>query len=300
MSDKFDTVQVTLSAATGLGGSFTVPYPTARSADDYLGSGKHEIHTQSYRALFAEAGDFTLTFGASNITVTITTGVSMAPGTVVYLHIDRAERNASKGESIDMADEGRMTLLQPVRINLGAPLAAVANAVCLSQALNTGADGVINGGQAANGVATFATPRNVVAAWTGTAVITITGTDEYGNTIVESSASGTSLTGKKAFKTVTRVRVSANVTALTVGTGVVLGLPMFLPDVPDVIREAVNGAVPGTGATIVAGDQTAATATTGDVRGTYSPNSAPNGTNVYEITALLRDPSYKGRAQFAG
>lgn len=300
MSDKFDTVQVTLSAAAGLGGSFTVPYPTSRSADDYLGDGKHEIHTQSYRSLFAAAGEFALTFGASNITVTITTGISMAAGTVVYLHIDRAEKNPSKGESIDMADESRMTLLQAVRVNLGAPLAASATAVAASQALNTGADGVINGGQAVNGVATFQTPRNVVAAWTGTAVLTVTGTDVDGNVIVESSASGTSFTGKKAFKTVTRVRVSANVTALTVGTGVVLGLPMFLPDVPDVIREAVNGAVPGSAGTIVAGDQTAATATTGDVRGTYSPNSAPNGSNVYELTVLLRDPSYKGRAQFAG
>ena len=300
MSDRFDTISVTLSAATGLGGSFTVPYPAHRGADDYLGTdGKHEIHTQAYRALFAEKGEFALIFGASNITVTLTTALSMAVGTVVYLHIDRAEKNASKGEMIELANEGKMSILTPVRINLGAPLAASATAICASQNLNAGVDGLINGAQAVNGAVEFVTPRNVVAAWTGTAVITITGTDEYGNPMVESSASGTSLTGKKAFKTITRVRVSANVTALTVGSGVVLGLPVFLPDTPDVVREAVNGAVPGTGGTLVAGDQTAATATTGDVRGTYSPNSAPNGTNVYELTVMVRDPAYKGRAQFA-
>lgn len=300
MSDKFDTVQVTLSAAAGLGGSFTVPYPAYRGPDDYLGSaGKHEIHTQAYRALFAEKGDFVLAFGASNITVTLTTALSMAIGTVVYLHIDRAEKNASEGEKIDLAQEGKMSVLTPVRIHLGAPATADADGVCASQALNTGADGVIAGALATGGVATFDVPRNVVAGWTNTAVITVTGTDEYGNVVVESSGSGTSFTGKKAFKTVTQVRVSANVTGLTVGSGVVLGLPVFLPDVPDVVREAVNAAVPGTGGTIVAGDQTAATATTGDVRGTYSPNSAPNDTNVYELTVMLRDPAYKGRAQFA-
>lgn len=300
MSDRFDLIEATLSAVLGLGSTLTIPYPAHRSADDYLGGGAHELHSLSYRSLFAANGDFAVTFGASNMTLTITTGIALVAGTKIYLHLDRAEKNASMGEVITVANEAKMTLLTPVRVNLGAPATASANAICASQALNTGADGLINGALATLGVATLDVARNVVAAWTNTAVITVTGTDEYGQTIVESSASGTSFTGKKAFKTITRVRVSANVTGLTVGTGVLLGLPVFLPDVPDVAREAVNAAVPGTGGTIVAGDQTAATATTGDVRGTYSPNSAPNGTNIYELTVMLRDPSYKGRAQFAG
>lgn len=299
MSDRFDQIEVTLSAVTGLGGSFNVNYPLHRSADDYLGGGAHELHSLSYRSLFAANGDFAVTFGASNMTLTITTGIALESGTKIYLHLDRAEKNASMGELITVANEAKMTLLTPVRINLGAPATADADGVCASQALNTGTDGLINGALATLGVATFDVPRNVVAAWTGTAVITITGTDEYGNVVVESSASGTSLTGKKAFKTITQVRVSANVTALTVGSGVLLGLPVFLPDVPDVFREIMDG-VAATPGTTVAGDQTAATATTGDVRGTYSPNSAPNGSRVYELNVALRDPSYRGRAQFAG
>lgn len=299
MSDKFDVVEVTLSAVTGLGGSFTASYPAYRGPDDYLGSGAHELHSLSYRSLFAANGDFAVTFGASTITVTIATGISLVAGTKVYLNLDRAEKNASMGEVITVANEAKMTLLTPVRVNLGAPATADADGVCASQALNTGVDGAINGALAALGVATFDVPRNVVAAWTNTAVITVTGTDEYGNVIVESSASGTSLTGNKAFKTITKVRVSANVTGLTVGSGVVLGLPVFLPDVPDVTREIMDGAA-ATAGTVVAGDQTAATATTGDVRGTYSPNSAPNGARVYELNLALREPAYKGRAQFAG
>lgn len=300
MSDRFDAIQAVLSAVTGLGASFTVPYPVNRSADDYLGGVAHELHTLSYRSLFAADGDFAVTFGPSNITVTITTGLSLVEGTRVFLNLDRAERNASFGERITVANEAKMTLLTPVRINLGAPAAAAAAAVCASQSLNTGVDGLINGSAAAASVATFDVPRNVVAAWTGTAVLTVTGTDEYGNVIVESSASGTSFTGRKAFRTITRVRTSANITGLTVGSGVVLGLPVFLPDAPDVVREAVNAAVPGTAGTLVAGDQAVATALTGDVRGTYSPNAAPNGTNIYELSVLLRDPAYRGRAQFAG
>jgi len=61
--------------------------------------------------------------------------------------------------------------------------------------------------------------------------------------MVEKSASGTSHTGKKAFKTVTSFSVSANVTALTVGTGVVLGLPVAVAKEENILWELINGAL---------------------------------------------------------
>jgi hypothetical protein len=198
-----------------------------------------------------------------------------------------------------------MTILTPVKITLGAPATAVANGFIASQDLTAAGVFSVNTTFAAakaaaslNGIADV--PRNVVAAWTGTAVLTVTGTDEYGAVVKESSASGTSLTGKKAFKTITGIAVSANVTGLTVGTGVVLGLPMFLPDAGDVMREIMDGAA-ATAGTVAAGVTTSpATATTGDVRGTYNPNSAPNGARVFELNVSLRDPSFTGVAQYAG
>lgn len=290
-----DTIQHTIGSAVGAGGTFTVSYPAGRSSDDYQGGGgNHYVVSNFLRTLFAKSNDFTLTFGASNISVVMTGGVALPAGAVIYLNVDRAEAALE-----DLANPAKMSNMTPVRIMLGAPIAASANAISLSQALNTGVDGLINGAQATAGVATLATPRNVVAAWTTAAIITITGTDEYGAVIVESSASGTSFTGKKAFKTITKVRVSANVTGLTVGIGVVLGLPVFLADVPDVVKELQDGAA-ATAGTPVKGDQTAATATTGDVRGTYAPNAAPDGSKVFELICFLRSVGHKGVAQYAG
>jgi hypothetical protein len=157
----------------------------------------------------------------------------------------------------------------------------------------------INGALASGGVATFDVPRNVVGAWTGTAVMTVTGTDVYGETVVESSASGTSLTGKKAFKTVTAVSVSADVTAATVGSGDVLGLPVALPEKGLVVREMEDGAAPTAG-TLVAAVRTTATATTGDVRGTYDPNSACDGAKAFQLLALLPNATDHGVDQYAG
>ena len=292
---KHEVIQHTLSAAVGAGASFTVAYPTGKSADDYLGGTDHYLVSSSIRTLFAKSNEISVVFGASNITVTLISGYALADGSVIYLYVDRAETDNAD----TMASAAKMSQLTTVNITLGAPATADADGACASQSLNTGVDGTINGALAASGVATFDVPRNVVAAWTNTAVITVTGTDEFGNVMVESSGSGTSFTGKKAFKTITKVRVSANVTGLTVGSGVVLGLPVFLATVVEVLKEIMDGAA-ATAGTLVAGDNATATATTGDVRGTLSPNSAPNGSRYYELIAAIRNPAYKGVAQFAG
>ena len=78
--------------------------------------------------------------------------------------------------------------------------------------------------------------------------------------------------------------------------GIMMGLPVFLTDVTDVLREAVNGAATTAGV-FVPGDNVLATSTTGDVRGTWAPASVPNSALVFEITAALRSVSYRGRAQ---
>ena len=189
-------------------------------------------------------------------------------------------------------------------IDFGAPATADADGVAASQAVVvlTTPLAVINGALASGGVATFDVPRNVVAAWTGTAVVTITGTDRYGRTMVESSASGTSLAGKKAFKTVTSVSFSADVTGATVGSGDVLGLP-FRVNANGVVAARANGAIDA-GTFVAAVTTEPATATTGDVMGTFDPAVALNGTNTVGLLVVITDNSTMegayGVANFAG
>lgn len=170
------------------------------------------------------------------------------------------------------------------------PAAPDADGAVASQAA-TAASGLatgINGALASGGIATFDVPRNVVAAWTGTAILTVTGTDAYGRVQTESSASGTSLAGKKAFKTVTGISVSANVTGLTVGTGDVFGLPFRVTDAGYIVRAGWAGALADDAGTFVAADVTSpATATTGDPRGTFDPSSAANGSRRLVIAMAL-------------
>lgn len=173
--------------------------------------------------------------------------------------------------------------------NYGVLAAAVANGICASQSVNLATAALINGSLAANGIATADAARNVVAAWTTTAVITVHGTDIYGQPMTEQSAAGTSFTGKKAFKTVTAVFFSVAVTGVTVGTGVVIGLP-YRVDTNGILQLLMDNAV--TTATFVPADTTfPATALTGDVHGTLTFATAPNGTHAYRTWFEIADRS---------
>jgi hypothetical protein len=185
--------------------------------------------------------------------------------------------------------------------DFGAPITADANGVTETQSLNANVAATIGGLLASGGVATFDVPRNVVGAWTNNAVLTVTGTDQYGRRMVESSALGTSFAGKKAFKTVTHATVSANVTGLTIGTGDVLGLPVAVPVNGLIAARGANAADTGT---FVPRDTATPTATTGDVRGTFDPSTTINGTNRVAVQIVIADPSTVegtyGKAQYAG
>lgn len=188
-------------------------------------------------------------------------------------------------------------------ISLGAPILQDADGVSASQTVTgAGTAFLINGALASSGAVTFDVPRNVVGAWTNTAVITITGTDVYGQAMVETSASGTSHTGAKAFKTVTSVTTSATVTSATVGSGVKLGLP-YRPVLGGFLRGRVNEDTADSG-TYVAPIRTTSTGTTADVRGTYAGAVTLDGSAVISVIVAVQngpsDANAYGISQFSG
>lgn len=290
------TINGVLSADVANGGTFTVSYPTGTNRGTFTGAVQHgfSVNGQNLRHF----DQFLAALGASNVTITNRSGSTWPAGQAFVLMLEVPGQR-------DVRDENgknpilRANSMRVVQVNLGSPIAAAANNICTSQAVGAGAAFVLNGALLVGGKVTLDVPRNVVAAWTGTAVITVTGLDEYGNVVVESSASGTSFAGKKAFKEITRITSSASITAATVGIGDVLGLPLFVESSGQLLRELQDGAAAVAG-TLVVADTAKATATTGDVRGTYDPNAAADGSRSFQLLFMLSDPAYRGPSQFAG
>ena len=292
---KFDTFRQVLGAPVATGGTITFGYPAGRNSGFYRGGNGFTMLAMG--ALLTSPASFTIAFGAT-IVVTYNGATTIPAGAEVGLQVNYP---GDYGNVDNVSNRDRFSLLSNVFVPFGAVTTIDADGVVASQAA-TAASGLatgINGALAAGGVATFDVPRNVAAAWTATSVITVTGTDEFGVVIVESSASGTSLAGKKAFKTVTGISVSADVTGLTVGNGKVLGLPFYMPDAAFRLVSLETGAV-ATAGTVVAGDTATPTALTGDVRGTWSPNGTPNGTIPFAVIVAVGNPADRGAKQFSG
>jgi hypothetical protein len=117
-------------------------------------------------------------------------------------------------------------------------------------------------------------------------VMTVSGYDYYGQAMTESitssSSVSTAVSGKKAFYQIASITsAGATGTAVTSGTTDVLGLPVRVIDAGYLVSIGWAGAVArdtGGNQAFVAADMTnPATSTTGDVRGTYLPSTASNG-----------------------
>jgi hypothetical protein len=184
------------------------------------------------------------------------------------------------------------------------PVALSATAVCAAQAIAGAANATINGASASGGVATFDVARNVSivssSASDTTQTVTVTGTDYYGQTqTARLTINGTTtVNGTKTFKTITQVAVSAAfVGNLSVGSGDTFGLPYRVTDAGYLLRTGWNNTVADNAGTFTAADTTSpATATTGDVRGTFLPAStAANGSRrlviAIGLTAIQAGPT---------
>lgn len=165
-------------------------------------------------------------------------------------------------------------------------------------------DLTIDGAFASGGIATLSPARNVIITVThGSSIVAcngiIYGYDIYGNAITEAwavTATGTSKTsvGKKAFKKVTQITITAATDAsantVAAGDGKKLGLSYVALNV-GLLLELEDTSVPTAGV-IVAGSTAADT----DYRGTYTPNSTLNGALDFTI-AYQVDPTV---GQFKG
>lgn len=318
------TIRGILSADVANSGTFTASVPLngsdlksfqasfPQTAGNYFGAKGHSLVIGSNDPL-TNIRDFTVALtNQSTVTVTNRSTATWKAGNAFVLQLDqRGQRLYQDNDPVFARKLMNMSLAETFLINLGMPAAASATAVIGTAAFGTTTS--VSGVEKLTAPVFLDVPRAVSitsnnAADTSAFTARITGRDAYGQAMVETLAFNGAATvqGNKAFSIITSVRaIHASGTALTgacsVGTTTKLGLPVFVPSAGFVLREIQDGAV-ATAGTFAYGITTAggSTATTGDVRGTYIPNSAPNGALTYELIVCVPDPGDIGIPQFAG
>lgn len=163
---------------------------------------------------------------------------------------------------------------------------------CAAQQRTGAGDLTLNGALVVGGVGKTDVPRAVgiySAADLSAITFTIYGYDTYAQPVREQVAgpNNTTKAMKKAFAAIVRVTSSATVGSdVEVGTIDVFGLPTRVIAAATVAWVGWNALTRDTGTLAVADDTSPATATTGDVRGTYVPSSAANGSKVLGMVLL--------------
>lgn len=186
-------------------------------------------------------------------------------------------------------------ITSPVFIYEVTPATLSSNAISTSQTVSGAGNLTITGALASGGVATMDVPRSVSVTSSSstdtTQTATFTGGDVYGITVVETvSLNGTNtVAGLKAFKTVSRVAMNAACTGnITAGSGDKFGIPYRINKKGSM--QAFWDATwnNGSGTTTI-GSTATATATTGDVRGTYLPATASDGARTLALWVYMDD-----------
>lgn len=118
--------------------------------------------------------------------------------------------------------------------------------------------------------------------------ITITGRDYLGQVMTETiTCIVGAAEGAKAFKYIDSYTASSGLAGnISFGSGGEFGLPFMTSEIID---EYADGVLIGAGANHVVPDTATPTATTGDVRGTVDPTTAPDGTKVIQMTVRFNN-----------
>jgi len=292
----FVLADYTPAAAVPLSGTFTIPYPAGTNIGSFAGAREHKAYIEGLQNFIATPAGFTVTPQASNILITNLGATAWPANKLIKFQLEFIGTDQPGPYDAVAVDS---TFANVMCVRFGAPIAAAATSILATTAV---ADALLK---------TLAAPyqmdqaRNVVYVSSGagdtTQTVTVRGFDRYGVAMTETKTLNgvTAVPGTKAFYKVVSYQASAALAGnLSLGIGAVFGFPVLLERAGFVIAEKADDATPTAGV-FAAGVSAVPTATTGDVRGTWAPNTAPNGAHVYEVIVAVPDRVTQ-LPQFAG
>ncbi len=287
----FQNSSGSLAAAVPPGGSFDAPYPPGTAHGDFTGGREHAVVIG--QNAYYSPNQITVAFSAANVTITNGTPSEWPVGAAYALSLDMP--GSSEGyPSNDGKSMPRVQTWPVVYLNIGSPVEEK------EEGLRVGAP-IPAAGPVALLVNKFDVPRNITFHSTDPEdlIFTVTSTDEYGQKVYE-EVDGDSHGRKAHYHNIVVVASGPSVGAVQIGWGPEIGLPCFVPSSAVILKELQDGVEVETPGVILFGDESAASATSGDVRGTYESEVTPDGNRSFGLLCCLPDPGYLGADQFTG
>jgi len=181
-------------------------------------------------------------------------------------------------------------------VDIPAPVAALATGILNAQSIAAAGTSSPVVGFNPNVMGRYGRNVTVVASGAATSNVTVYGYDYLGQAMKESFTltGATPVVGKKMFADIVNVAYGLTAgTTINVGYGAVLGVPYKVLGT-QITNELISDVTPTAGA-LVAGVATQ-TLTSGDPRGTYTPNLAPDGVRSYRFSCAVDRSNLHGSA----
>jgi len=181
-------------------------------------------------------------------------------------------------------------------VDIPAPVAALATGILNAQSIAAAGTSSPVVGFNPNVMGRYGRNVTVVASGAATSNVTVYGYDYLGQAMKESFTltGATPVVGKKMFADIVNVAYGLTAgTTINVGYGAVLGVPYKVLGT-QITNELISDVTPTAGA-LVAG-VTTQTLTSGDPRGTYTPNLAPDGVRSYRFSCAVDRSNLHGSA----
>jgi len=217
----------------------------------------------------------------------------------VFLPNPNPAASGSSPQELGVGPLGRTLVYDIVPLTLQAAALAASQAVAgaknLTLTAGTGVTATVDATGATRYVLDVPRTLSVVSAGAGdtTQTVTFSGYDVYGQQMTQTvTLNGvTTVNTTKAFASITNIAISAATAGnVTAGYGDTFGLPVAVRDAGYIESVKWAGALAADAGTFTAAVATSpATALTGDVRGTYKPSSASNGTNRLVVCVAMTD-----------
>lgn len=181
-------------------------------------------------------------------------------------------------------------------VDIPAPVAALATGILNAQSIAAAGTSSPVVGFSPSVMGRYGRNVTVVASGAATSNVTVYGYDYLGQAMKESFTltGATPVVGKKMFADIVNVAYGLTAgTTINVGYGAVLGVPYKVLGT-QITNELISDVTPTAGA-LVAG-VTTQTLTSGDPRGTYTPNLAPDGVRSYRFSCAVDRSNLHGSA----
>jgi len=181
-------------------------------------------------------------------------------------------------------------------VDIPAPVAALATGILNAQSIAAAGTSSPVVGFNPSVMGRYGRNVTVVASGAATSNVTVYGYDYLGQAMKESFTltGATPVVGKKMFADIVNVAYGLTAgTTINVGYGAVLGVPYKVLGT-QITNELISDVTPTAGA-LVAG-VTTQTLTSGDPRGTYTPNLAPDGVRSYRFSCAVDRSNLHGSA----